>query len=386
MELDRTKLYGVTHSPDGTPLTREVRILKVGIGYPKGPAVHVYIDRAQKWVIEVGVGKDAKRLRFDSRVEAEKAYNEQRRKAPLRGHPGKFPYFSFYRVGIDGTYHPDWDAIERHGPMPTQVAIVFLTEQPLELAYQWWTAAELKCEGDGINARRRITAAQNEEERRLAAEAEAAGEQFFPLVGKCYTQGCPLARGEKRVCKPHSRLNFQLAYAPMLGGTCTFDSTGFRSAADLSFSIERVRKVTGRGRPERGTVAGIPLLLTLSPYRQSHRGKPTVQYAVSLQLRGSEAAELYRKAIEAGEEFRRIAFAGPQDPPPQLPETQEAARMEAEFYPEGDEPEEETDWQAEPDSNEIAMPRRKSETTGEAPSEPSNDFQLEPEVKHETAD
>jgi len=386
MELDRTKLYGVTHSPDGTPLTREVRILKVGIGYPKGPAVHVYIDRAQKWVVEVGVGKDAKRLRFDSRPEAEKAYNEQRRKAPLRGHPGKFPYFTFHRIGIDGSYYPDWEAIERHGPVPTEIGIVFLTDQPLELAYQWWTVAELKCEGDGINARRRITAAQNEEERRLAAEAEAAGEQFFPLVGKCYTKGCPLARGEKRVCKPHSRLSFQLAYAPMLGGTCTFDSTGFRSAADLASSIHRIRTVTGRGNAEQGTVAGIPLLLTLRPYRASHQGKPTTQYAVSLQLRASDAVELYRKAIEAGEEFRRVALASAPERAAQLPEAQEAARMEAEFYPENEEPEEDTDWQAEPDSNEIAMPRRKSETATEAPGESSEGFQLEPEVKHETAD
>ena len=134
---DRTKLYGLTHDPaNKKPLTRQVRMLKVGIGYAKGPAIHVYIDREMKWVVEEGTGKNVSRKKFETVVKAKEYYTDRRKimQADIdrckgqkegsqfeRKYPGKFPYFSFSRTGIDGSFWPDFEAIERHGSMPTEI-------------------------------------------------------------------------------------------------------------------------------------------------------------------------------------------------------------------------------------------------------------------------
>ena len=52
--IDRSKLYGVLHEPSGRRIVRQVRVLKVGIGVPTGPDVHVWIDQNQQWCVEVG--------------------------------------------------------------------------------------------------------------------------------------------------------------------------------------------------------------------------------------------------------------------------------------------------------------------------------------------
>ena len=44
--IDRSKLYGVLHEPSGRPIVRQVRVLKVGIGVPTGPDVHVWTRTA----------------------------------------------------------------------------------------------------------------------------------------------------------------------------------------------------------------------------------------------------------------------------------------------------------------------------------------------------
>lgn len=369
-------LYGITHSLSGAPMTRLVRMLKVGIGYPKGPAIHVYINAKREWVVEIGVNKEAQRKGFSSRGEAKQFYDANRRGAPERKYPGKFPYFTFQRVGIDGSFSPDWDAIEEHGPLPTEVPIVFLTNDPLEQAMQWWTAAELKCEGNGRDARRRIDLAKSDAEKAAAKRAADSGDKFFPIVDGCFARGCMYARGDKPVCKPHTRLNFQLANAPALGATCTFDSTGFRSGANLFSSLDQIRTITGRGNPEDGVVAGIPLLLVLRPYKTSHNGQPSTQYGVSLQLRAEDAVRLYQKVLQAGDEFRAIAGAPLQltatpefieESGERVTEKAEAMAMDAEFYSTEDAPDGEWDefhgseQSHNPEPPKQATPRRKSE-------------------------
>ena len=383
--MDKSKLYGLTHDLDGTPRTHQVRMLKVGIGYPRGPAIHVYIDRSGKWVVELGVGDKVALKRFDDRGTAKEYYTDQRRRAPIRKYPGKFPYFTFYQIGMDAQYYPDWDAIEQHGSIPTEIEVVFLTNDPLEQTMQWWTAAELKCEGNGKDARRRIELAETDDEKQAAAKAEAAGEQFFPLTNACYACGCKHARGDKAICKPKTRLSFQLAHAPTIGGTCVYETTGFRSGRNLFSCIEQIRTVTGRGDPEQGVVAGIPLILILRPYRTSHKGQPTKQYGVSLQLRAEDAVSLYRKAIQAGDEFQAISRVPRQLEAPE-PEAAQAKRMEAEFYPEGDDqPEDSGEWNGQA-AEAFEMPQRKSETAeSELPSEEEMDRIMHEQLAKEAA-
>ena len=382
-------LIGITHSLTGQPLVRLAKTLKVGIGYPKGRAIHVYLDRSGQWTIELGTGKECVRKKFGTRRDAQMAYADLYKTAPERKYPGKFGYFTFQRVSIDGTFTPDWDAIELHGPLPTEAGIVFLDNQPLRQQMEWWTAAELKCSGDGRNAMRRLSEAKTKEEQRLAADASGRGEQFFPITNGCFAYGCPYSRGEKPICKPHSRLQFQLVNAPALGSTCTFDSTGFRSATQLFSSLQQIQTITGRGNPDEGVVAGIPLTLKLLPYKTSHNGQPSTQFGVTLHLKAGDAMELVRKAITAGDEFRQVAASArlqleagdiEQAAAEQmLSEAAEAVAMESEFYPSepepGEEPSEEGfEFEEEParqaaaeQPSPLKSVRRKSENAAPAP-------------------
>jgi hypothetical protein len=209
---------------------------------------------------------------------------------------------------------PDFDAIEQHGAVPNELDVVFLTNDPFEHAYQAWTAANLKCEGDGLNARRRIDWAQNDGERELAARAKAQGLDFFPILGKCFTGGCPFpkpqmvnGREKPAACKPHGRLYYQLTNSPRIGGTCTYDTTGFRSISQLFSCIEQIKQMTGNGDASRGSIAGIPLKLVLRPYKASHNGQASVQYGVSLEFRATNAIELARLLNQHTADFRVAA-------------------------------------------------------------------------------
>lgn len=254
---DRTKLYGLTHDAvNKRPMVRQVRMLKVGIGFPKGPNIHAFIAPSGEWVIEEGDSKPPKRTKFKTMAEAKAFYADRRRSVPERKYPSKFPYFTFLRTGMDGGFVHDFEAIERHGSMPTEIEIVFLTDTPLEQAMEWWTSAEKKCEGNGIDARRRLDLASTDEEKKLADAARKAGEQYFPIIEGCHMRGCKYSRGEKPPCKPHSRLMFQLAYNPTLGGTAVFDTTGWRSGGNMFSCLHQIRSITGRGDADIGTVFG----------------------------------------------------------------------------------------------------------------------------------
>lgn len=377
--MDRTKLFGLLHNPDGTPVQRQVRILKVGIGVPKGPDVHVWIDARGKWILEIGRmvnrKREAEKQEFATRAEAQKAYREIRRSAEVRGYPTKIPYFTFLRMGISGDYEHDFEAIEQHGPVPNEIQIVFLSDAPLAHAYQWYTETRLCCEGDGMAARRRLDLAETDAEKRLAAEALRRGEKWFMLPGTCFVGGCPFAKstieGDKERpprCKPHGRLYFQLLNSPRFGGTASFDTTGYRSISQLHSCIQEIKTVTGRGDAERGYIAGIPMTLVLRPYKAMHNGRTSVQYGVSLEYRAESAVALAQRLIAQGKEFRQaldveVVEEVPEDHRLAAPASDDdpdadAPAMASEFYPEEEEPEEQEDG-----GTGIQMPRRKSETT-----------------------
>lgn len=365
-------LYGVTHTVEGSPIVHEPKTVKVGIGLPKGKAIHVYIDLAKKWVVVVG--KEAKR--FETKAEAKKFYRDAKATAPERKYPQRLAHFVFNRISPDGSFEPEWDAVETHGPMPTEIDIVFVKDDPFMASYQMWTATERKCEGDGLNATRINSMAQSQTEKDAASQAERNGEKYFPIVGGCWTRGCPYSKStdnKPSPCKPHGRLLFQLLNAPRLGGTAYFDTTGFRSISQLFSCIQTFKAVTGQGDPERGFVAGIPLKMVLRPYRTAHNGQAATQYGVALEFRADSALDLKRRLIEHGVQFR-IADAEPlkqltaaPDAPIVDDEDEEpeviAAAMNAEFdgssLPDNDDF---ADPEAEAETPKtIAMPRRKSE-------------------------
>ena len=336
VSIDRSKLYGVLHEPSGRRIMRQVRVLKVGIGVPTGPDVHVWIDQNHQWCVEVGTYVNGKRQsqvkRLAQRADAEAFYAQQRRTAPERNAPRKLPYFTFLRTDSQGKFVHDFDTIELHGPVPTEIDIVFLNEQAFGASFQAWSTSKLLCEGNGIDARRNVDWPQSPDERALAEQARKQNQRFFPILGGCYTGGCRFAIGDKRQCKPHGKLTFQLTNAPTLGGSCQFDTTGFRSIAQLAGSLDQIRLMTGRGSPEAGSVAGIPLKFVLRPYKVQVGEKSSIQYGVSLEFRAKSLEEMARLLYAHTAEFRQlVALPAPANP---LDAESTSALPEASYVPE----------------------------------------------------
>jgi hypothetical protein len=382
------KLYGITHSKDnGQPIHRQVKVLKLSIGQPMGPDCLAYIDRAGKWTVESGVYSGGKRESkietYPDRQAAEKAYANTRKNAGERKYPRKFAHFLFSKLRSDGAYWPDFDAIEAHGAAPSEIDIVFTAAEPLATSMSYYTATELKCTGDGRDARRRVEMAKSDQEKAFAKEAISRGDKFFNIIQGCYAYACEYAHGEAPPCKPHGRLFFQLLNSPRIGGTCTFDTTGFTSIKQLFSCIEDIKSVTGRGDAIRGTVQGIPLKLVLRPYRTNHTVKgerrTSIQYGVSLEMRARTATELmnllhgyaddFRKAAKLDEPLKQLTApiiqpeTTEEDPAEQQPiieSDDEAPALAAEFYPEEQNPDPEPveDW--EPPAP-IQQPRRRSD-------------------------
>lgn len=309
-------LYGVTHTLEGQPIIRLPKACKVGIGNPKGKAIHVWIERSAKtgklyWRVETGYGKEAAVEAFENRKDAETFYGEKSKTVGDCPFPRRLPYFTFLKPMPDGTFAHDFDAIERHGAKPTAIDIVFLANEPFKSAFQMWSASELKCIGDGRNAQRVLSMATTEEEKRLAAEAKAAGAKMFPIVDSCFLAGCQYtkettdSRGKVQPppCKIGTDLEFQLANDLRVGAKAFLHSTGFRTTTYLFSSLESVKMLTG------GHLMGVPMKLVVRPFKAVHNGQPSTQYAIAVEFRAEDIDAIKRKLIAQAFEFRQLAGA-----------------------------------------------------------------------------
>ena len=345
-------MFGLTHSTDGQPIIREPKILKVGIGLPRGPAVNVWIHMDGKWRVRVGhKNNESKTAAFDTREQAEAAYREQFPKAPVCNYPRKIGFFTFTKpvLQTDGSelFEPDFGAIEAHGPTPTEIDIVFMDSAPFSGSYQMWSASELKCRGDGVTAMR-VTSLANPAQKAEAEAATRAGEKYFPVT-PCWTNGCPFAQeqnGKGSPCKPGGDLKFQLARNLRVGGTAYFHTTGYRSISQIFSSLFRIEKVA---EFVGASIAGVPVKMVLRPYRSVHNGQAATQYGVSLEFRAEDVESLKKKLLDQAWGFRQLAPAPVkmiEAPATETTDEEEeespigAAAMAAEFYPEaaGDEP------------------------------------------------
>lgn len=367
-------MFGLTHSTDGQPIIREPKILKVGIGLPRGPAVNVWIHTDGKWRVRVGHKADAsKTASFETREQAEAAYREQLPKAPVCNYPRKIGFFTFTRPVLqqDGSevFEPDFGAIEAHGPTPTEIDIVFMDSEPFSGSYQMWSASELKCRGDGVTAMRVVTMAPPDY-KDAVAQAAAAGEKYF-AVSPCWTNGCPFAQeqnGKGSPCKPGGDLKFQLAKNIRVGGTAYFHTTGYRSISQIFSSLFRLNQLAEQVGVN---LAGVPLKLCLRPYKTVHNGQTATQYGVSLEFRAEDVEALRKKLIEQAWSFRRLApppvkmIEAPVEDPATVDDDEPpigASAMAAEFYPEATEDEPETPT---PSTQAAAATTAKTETLSE---------------------
>lgn len=316
--VDYSRLYGVTHTPDGVPVVRVPKLIKVSIGAPKGKAIVVYTQRTDDakpaWVISVGAGQNAKSHRFPTRQEAERAYPDLLKSAPDAVYPRKLGFFAFTRPTADGTYEPAWDAIEQHGPMPTEIDVLFFHDEPFETSFAMWGATELRCKGNGLQAERLVRFILNEDKTATDAERFVAKQQQDGRVAidGCWSQGCRFSRpttvnGKEQPspCKPSGDLKFQLASSIVIGGTAFFHTTGFRSITQIFSSLAAFKQLTG------GRLAGIPMRFVIRPYMTKHNGQAAKQYGVSLEFRAETMEALKRKLIEQASAFREFLPAAP---------------------------------------------------------------------------
>jgi len=356
MKPNLKMMYGLTHDMDGNAIVRVPKVVKVQIGQPKGPDVAVYIAADDNWRVlyngklRAYAGKD--------RAQAEAAYRDciasategtppkllgtKAPKCEQRRFPSKLPYFTFSKQNGDGTYEPDWDAIEAHGHCPTEIEIVFVDNAPFQAQYQMWSASELLCTGDGLTAERNAVKLPGGHEA-AAQAALKAHQKMFPIVNGCHACGCAYAQpGEKNgkptapACKPHGRLQFQLVSSLRLGGTAQFDTTSFRSVSQIFSCLQQFLAFTGNGDANRGWLAGIPLLMCLRKFKHSQGNA----YAVSLEFRAESVTALRTKIIEAGSSFRAAIDMVPPAPAAAVPPARqitaggqvEAREMTSEFY------------------------------------------------------
>lgn len=293
-------LVGITHTHEGSAIIRQPRVLKVGIGLPKGKAINVWIHKSGKWVIQTGYNKEnSKVTNFDTMAAAQAAFPALYESAPICPYPRKTPYFTFTaNTGGDGSFLPAWEAIEAHGPTPTVIPVVFTSDSPHAgpgTGYRMYSATELKCKGDGVNALRVLSMAETEEEKLAAAQAKSAGDKFFIIDQGCWTMGCKYAKSlidqkgnEKRQCTPHMDLVFQAVKSVRLGNTAYYHTTGVASISNIFSSLNDIQAITG------GRLVGIPMLLTVKQFKTNHNGKAGSAYMVLVE----PTMEAARKLLE----------------------------------------------------------------------------------------
>lgn len=297
-------LVGITHTSEGAAIIRQPRVLKVGIGLPKGKAINVWINKSGQWAIATGYSKDNGAVKyFKTMDEARQAFPALYESAPICPYPRKTPYFTFTQnTAGDGTFLPAWEAIEAHGPTPTQIPIVFTSDHPHAgpgTGYRMYSATELKCKGDGVNALRVLSLAETDEEKVLAKQAKESGDKYFPITEGCWTLGCKYAkplinnRGqEQRQCTPHMDLTFQLVKCMSLGNTAYYHTTGVASISNVFSSLNEVLRVAQLLELPTG-MCGIPMELTVRKFNTNHNGKPGNAYMVMVGPTVSAANRLY---------------------------------------------------------------------------------------------
>lgn len=320
-------MIGLTHTADGHPVIREPKTLKVGISMPLGKGCDVFVNNDGKWVIRAA-SEVAGKLKWetvatvDTRKEAETAFTAAWKKAATCTYPRKAAYFNFTKPGIttDGgtVYYPDFDAIEAHSFIdpnkpgtPTEIDIIFLDNEPFEGGYQNWSAADLKCYGDGENAMRVLSMANTPEEQELAKAAAKAKSKYFPIIGGCWTKDCPYSKETAgpngriipAACKPSMTIKFQLVRKPRVGGTAFFHTGSYKSISQIFSSIQRIKTMTG------GRIAGIPLKMVVRSHKTSHNGQTAIQQNVSIEFREQDMDSMREALISQAWKFEQASRA-----------------------------------------------------------------------------
>jgi hypothetical protein len=318
-------VYGVTHSADTGALdVRVPRATKVVIGKPKDSGLHVFLAPSADKTRIVAVLEIGRQNRLEQRLfglEDEQIKMLKRDYASLltdetvvkRKSPAKLPYFSFMKEGGDGSYIHDIDCIIKHGVRPKEVEIIITDDEPLKAQYEFWTASKLNCFGNGRDGFRSVNFTPTKADEVAAEAAKKIGKKWFPIMDGCFTTGCPFASpviktkngrtSEYKQCGLHGSLAFQMVNDIRLGAKAEFTTTGGKSVRQLLASLVELASFTGQGKPENGTVRGVPLILTVNQFKTNHNGQAGTAFAVRLEFRADSVGAIRDKLQDASRTF-----------------------------------------------------------------------------------
>lgn len=266
------------------------------------------------------------------------------------GHPRKLDHFVFKRRierGQDVVWEPAPDIAEVYGDKPTELAVIFLNDDPREVfrtQYALWTQTVCKCHGELVQ----ISDANGTRYEMHAIRRTAKHPEGEPWPGKYrYTEGpnkgqpvepcgdgCPdLERGE---CKPSGDLYFMLEKFPRLGAVCRVHTSSYRSIRNLSNGLMQIRRLNG------GRLAGVKAVLKATPERVSYQDRSginhtTVVYILSLEVGGRDLLSLLAGMAETAKLFQQSASGGSaRQYLVREAETERAPEIAGEFYPNDD--------------------------------------------------
>lgn len=313
------KVYGVTHDDLGELTARVPRAIKTAIGMPKDSGLHVFIalnkeKTANVFCLEIGRAQAVEQRTYAltdaALLKRDYAALMKDDSVVKRRAPQKLAYFTFFKEAGDGTYIHDIDVIAKHGPRPREIDVIITEDGALRAAYEFWDAKGLKCHGDGRDAMRSINFVTSKDDEEAAKQAKESGRIWFPIVDGCFTRGCPYSQTVKnkkgydtKQCGLHGSLAFQLVNDIRLGAKAEFSTTGGKSVRQLMASLVELATFTGGGDPERGTVRGIPLVLSVGQFKTNHNGQPGTAFAVRLEFRAESVGAIQRKIQEAAATF-----------------------------------------------------------------------------------
>lgn len=218
-------------------------------------------------------------------------------------------------------------------------------EEVFRTELAWWSAAEKKCGGNGIDANRSTSLIKDK-----AMLEKFPGQKYIPWM-PC-GDAC-IDKQEKR-CKPSGSLYFMLIDRPVLGSVCVFNTTSYKSIVQIHSALIQFKELTG------GRLKGIPFRLVMRPGKTSYTNKDGAKqtgnaFFVNIEFRQEEHSKLLPQLLDASLDYERAitiqATEANKLTPGQrllattiheddvietIPEEELAPQMAAEFYPEED--------------------------------------------------
>jgi hypothetical protein len=266
------------------------------------------------------------------------------------GSPRALFHFVFKRRTMRGQtvcWEPAPDIAEVFGDKPTELAVIFLHDDPREVCpseYALWTRKGRLCHGELVqisngNAPRFEMQAIRRTTEHPEGEAWPGNHKYAdgPMEGQPIEgcgEGCPELESGK--CGPSADLYFILEKFPSLGAICRLHTGSKTSVPNLSNAVAQLHSWNG------GRLKWVKALLKVTPELRWHPGQfgeweSSIVPILSLEIGGTTLNNLGDKMNEPAQHLiaAQTACAGQQRGPflVRESEVERAPEIAAEFYP-----------------------------------------------------